>query len=586
MIQKLTITRWFRRVIFFSLLAFTIVFLLGMITVSHIVKNDEQETVHEIMQQITTLNARVLDKAISVAQYLSFSNVTMDYLTCEDEFDLISKKELLDDVTASLLSTEDQIDNILIYRSTHRIPYSARSLVDSPAFYAFAEEQEQENLARYDFSVVRQKAENSSTMYSYPVFSQKIINTHIGNGYGAFLGTLSIVLDPTYLNVILRSVNSRFVKQILVLDTTENEVMAQTGKSSLIHLNTLKTDEYIYWENIEKTDWAIGCIMDRRQIYVRYVPIFLCMFVMAFLVLFIIVVIYYVIYHSFTMPLSNLIKAIDKLAEKPGERLALYGVKDIDRLAKHVNQLLDRCDAQASKMLKLEKRQFEIAVEKKISELYVLENQISPHFLLNTLTCIGGMAIIHHVPEIARLVTGISSICHYSIRKADTVCLQDEIDNIQAFFNIVDARSPGSYSLNIQVQESLRKLSVPKMTLQPLIENAIYHGLEQQGCGDLTVSAYREKNTLYITIQDNGIGIQNEEVHRIQEQLNSSSQLEYLSLIKKKVGIVNLCRRIKLIYGEEYGIRVESELGRGTLMEVSLPAKEMESQNSGNTSFR
>jgi len=219
-----------------------------------------------------------------------------------------------------------------------------------------------------------------------------------------------------------------------------------------------------------------------------------------------------------------------------------------------------------------------IKLSTKQAELLALQNQINPHFLYNTLEAIRGDALCAGLDSVADTTEALSTFFRYTITETgNLVTLEDELENVENYFKIQKYRFGEKLSMEIHFSEgdqSELKWKLPKLTLQPIVENAIFHGLESKAEGG-KVSIYVEptRTKLRISIKDNGMGISEEKL----EELNHKLEHISVSYVSEKgnrrggIALANVCRRIKLLFGEEYGLHVYSVVGFGTNVQVSIP---------------
>lgn len=219
-----------------------------------------------------------------------------------------------------------------------------------------------------------------------------------------------------------------------------------------------------------------------------------------------------------------------------------------------------------------------IRVSTKQAELLALQNQINPHFLYNTLEAIRGDALCAGLESIADTTEALSTFFRYTITETgNLVSLEDELENVENYFKIQKYRFGEKLSMEIHFSENDRsglQWKLPKLTLQPIVENAIFHGLESKAEGG-KVSIYVEttRKKLLISVRDNGVGISEENLEKLNHKLEHIS-VSYVSEKGNKRGgiaLENVCRRIKLLFGEEYGLHVYSVVGFGTHVQVSIP---------------
>ena len=200
----------------------------------------------------------------------------------------------------------------------------------------------------------------------------------------------------------------------------------------------------------------------------------------------------------------------------------------------------------------------------------ILETQINSHFIINTLQCICGIAVSYDALPILEITDHMGKILQYSLRAPDKVTLRDELEIVTHYLGIIDIRYDNLFHWEIDVDEALYDQLLPKMTLQPLVENAVYHGLEKKGSGAIMLSASEEKGQVILQIWDNGTGIEASKLTELQTILADQDALYKASLVTKRIGLANSALRIKNLLGEKSGIRVESTPDAGTTVTIFL----------------
>ncbi|MGI6005604.1 MAG: sensor histidine kinase [Christensenellales bacterium] len=258
-----------------------------------------------------------------------------------------------------------------------------------------------------------------------------------------------------------------------------------------------------------------------------------------------------------------------------------------DRLLNHENQAIGEPYLIDDMQMVLDR--FRTATNKKYSEqtllkqieLKALQSQINPHFLYNTLEAIRGKALLEGDRDISDMTEALAILFRYSIaRFGDLVSLDEELRTLDYYLTIQKYRFRDKFKVvkHIENPERCLNTKIPKLTIQPIVENAIYHGLEtKRGHGVITISVYPVQSRLMVTISDNGVGIDEETVKKLNAQMNSDIASFAEDTGERGVGIalVNINERIKLCYGEGYGITVYSTLGAGTDVELSIPLLQM-----------
>lgn len=210
---------------------------------------------------------------------------------------------------------------------------------------------------------------------------------------------------------------------------------------------------------------------------------------------------------------------------------------------------------------------------KKQAELDALQSKINPHFLYNTLESIRGQAIVYGLSDIDVMTQALSNLFRYSVSsEGNMVALEKELNNINNYLMIQQYRFNNKFLYETHVDEDTLELQIPKLLLQPIIENAVYHGLETKvGKGTIAIHAYRTEKRLLIQIRDDGEGIPKEKLMAINDVLNNGKSHENAEKAEMNIGLVNVNERIKLNFGHEYGLRIYSAQKVGTSVEFVLP---------------
>jgi two-component system sensor histidine kinase YesM len=214
--------------------------------------------------------------------------------------------------------------------------------------------------------------------------------------------------------------------------------------------------------------------------------------------------------------------------------------------------------------------------QKRDAEMRSLQEHIKPHFLYNTLDTIHWMARKEGAEDVSGMVGALSRLFRIGLSKGqDYIPLHSELEHMTSYLQIQQTRYRDRLQYTLNIPEELQDLFVLKLLLQPLIENAIYHGIKgRRGPGHIRVEARLEHNRLLLTVQDNGAGMSNERLAEMQHLLEAPlASLEASSpgMTGKSYGMLNVQARLRLSFGDEYGIELESQEGEGTSVTIIHP---------------
>ncbi len=269
---------------------------------------------------------------------------------------------------------------------------------------------------------------------------------------------------------------------------------------------------------------------------------------------------------------------------KPMRRLALAmdQVRSLKHLTPIANTYQDELKSLVDAYNSMMGRIISLTREKNEYEWKMLQSQIGPHFLYNTLACIHSLAKRGRIAEITHAVGSLIHLLRYSFdRTSCDVALDDELRVLDSYVAIENIRYGDLFALDVRVPADLRRLRVPALLLQPVVENSIFHGFSGgDGKGRISVSAARDGSRLVITVEDDGRGIPPDKLDRLRRRLKendgSDNDVEATTVVgsgdrMNAIGLRNIERRLRVHYGEEYGLRIESRPGVGTQVSLVLP---------------
>lgn len=288
----------------------------------------------------------------------------------------------------------------------------------------------------------------------------------------------------------------------------------------------------------------------------------LMVFIIAF-VLFILSIINSYISTRITDPIKELEKAVNEIEQGNLEvEVRSAGSYEIQHLGTSIQSMARR----------IRKLMNDIVAEhesKRRSEFDTLQSQINPHFLYNTLDIIVWMIENEKQSEAVKVVTALARFFRISLSKGKSIIpVKDELEHVRNYLMIQHMRYKNKFTYDIEADEDVLELASLKLMLQPLVENAIYHGMEfMDGDGEILVRAWRREDDLYMSVSDNGLGMTREQVERLFRASDHTS-----SGRGSGIGVKNVNERIKLYFGTGYGLEILSEPDEGTTVTAHLPA--------------
>lgn len=311
------------------------------------------------------------------------------------------------------------------------------------------------------------------------------------------------------------------------------------------------------------TGWRTVGVFSMDEVMSSVNTIVYILFTCVIISLVLVVIVSFKFSRTLTNPIFKL-KRLMKQAES-GDLTVRFNFQhndEIGELGQSFNHMIARID-QLIQMVYVEQE------NKRTAEMKSLQEQIKPHFLYNTLDTISWMARDYDAEDIVRLVDALTNMFRIGLSHGkDIITVKEEITHVSNYLYIQKIRYKDKLNYVIHVDESLYAIEVPKLILQPLVENAIYHGVKaKRGGGTITITGVPEGENLVFTVQDDGAGMLQEKVEELNRRMSERSVLDE----KKSFGLFYIRERIQLCYGTGYGVHVESTLGEGTRVTITLP---------------
>ena len=350
----------------------------------------------------------------------------------------------------------------------------------------------------------------------------------------------------------------------------ENNLVAATYSDGSIEEEFNNTARTVVIKTVGYTGWKLVGVIKGTGISLNTIKTRLFIVFVIFLIVFIVVFINSYISFRVTDPIRELEKSVKKLEEGNLDAdIYMGGSYEIQHLGKSVQDMKYRIKGLMQDIVTEHE-------EKRKSEFDSLQAQINPHFLYNTLDVIVWQIENEKQSEAVHTVTALARFFRLSLGKGkNIVTVKAEIDHVKNYLMIQHMRFKNKFDYEFEVDEDVLELSSLKLMLQPLVENAIYHGMEfMDGDGLIKISTWREADELYLSVTDNGLGMTEDKVSLVLEGKSNSGNGR-----GSGIGVKNVNERIKLYFGEDYGLKIDSEPDVGTTIIIHLPAKKYEEEN-------
>lgn len=394
-------------------------------------------------------------------------------------------------------------------------------------------------------------------------FAQKLkdVYTH------KMLGMLVVDCNPSIFD--LSTANTMPDITLLTIENTATNDVLYTNYED-VHANFSEGNRKVMKQELTLEPLRLVAVIDYESLYREYNITGRMMILLCILDVIITLLLSYLFARSITRPVEHLSR---KMASQTGHTLTLSGqylnrTDEIGTLYNEYNAMVESLNAAV-------KQDYHNKLVNLDAQMKSLEARINSHFLFNTLESINSMAELEDNEQIATMSQALGNMFRYTLKtQSELVSVQDELNHVNDYVTIQQIRFDNRFRLEVDMDDAFRKEQVLKLILQPLVENALYHGLKYCSCGDLiSITGRKEENYLILHVRDNGLGMDQETQKLLQDRLmEEASFTELGQRNKQSIGLKNIHSRIELYYGRGYGLTITSEEGKYTDVQIKLPA--------------
>lgn len=496
----------------------------------------------------------------------------------------LSETSITEEITLLYDNSKDLVDNIALFSEDgemiEAVPAarlkSSADVAEEAWFQQALEKTENQHFSRPHVQYI---FENSENQYRW-VFSQSRA-VELTEGTSVAQGVLLVDISYSSLEQLFDGVSMGtggyvylissdgellYHPKMQLIDTgrvQENNYAAALYKDGTYQEEFGGEKRFVTVKSIGYTGWKVVGVTPENVVTLNGIKTRLFIVFLIVLILSILVLINSYISSRITNPIKELEKSVGVLEEGNLEApVYMGGSYEIQHLGKSISNMA----AQIRLLMKDIVSEHEA---KRKQEFDTLQSQINPHFLYNTLDIIVWMIENEQKAEAVKAVTALARFFRISLSKGKSIItVRDELEHVRNYLMIQHMRFKNKFSYEIQAEEAVLELSSLKLMLQPLVENAIYHGMEfMDGDGEIILRAWKEDAELYFEVSDNGLGMTEEQVERL-----FSSSTHVASNRGSGIGVKNVNERIKLYFGEQYGLTIDSEPDEGTRVRIHLPA--------------
>ena len=406
----------------------------------------------------------------------------------------------------------------------------------------------------------------------------------------ARIGAVVLAVDRRNIQDLL-GVNMALDGCSQVLADGEGKILAEVGPSLRGEDgrldNALLNDRQLVLESsISNNGWKLYTTLETDVISEDMLPLFYSSILIWLLLLAVVVVVLYLFRKQVLGPVRQVSHFMRHASHHTAwdhglpcvhhyEDESLETFEEFFTMEKSMNQMLDDLHQQTVALVKQQEQSHQAELLARQMEILAYRSQINPHFLYNTLDCIRGIAMSRGATEIVEISQSLSMIFRYVIKGGSFSTLGEELGHLEKYRTIIYYRFMGRITIDVQSEPDIDNIIVPRLIIQPLVENAVFHGLEGKlGEGHVQVDLKRQGDKLRILVSDDGLGMDAEALQAVEDSLKAppdSGQTYH-------VGLANIAHRLRLYYPEGGGLHIQSAPGKGTTVELILGAITEEEQ--------
>lgn len=555
------------------------------------IDNDNQLNVQQKVAYNISLYEDWTTRIVDVIKSIAYTPQVQKYLSETSQIEKYRMYRDMQRYLSNVSSLRDEIDNIA-FMDNENIVYSYNSIsarqVDNIKDFGLKAQLSREPIFTFynNYDTFRE-SNDLIILIALPVYS---IYDEYALDTGTSLGSVVLQINSQvfYDLIGLSAVQSQQGVEQYILNA-ENEIMAVIAEdaklieyfadapfaidSSSMEFNDTKI--YLAAGNLDGLDLRLMHIEDKPSVPESYLRVYVYEIILFGGLCMILIMVFFLVANGVIFPLNNLSRHIKVLRSQDNldKEIVLRGSIEIQQLEHQFNSLMNEKRELVNHLLRTQKNLYKTELVKKEMELMILKNQVNPHFLANTLEVMQGAVLREGQYDLAHMIKNLGSIFRYSLRAPEFVEIIQEIKVVEAYLEIQNVRFKNKVFWEISLEPGTENTKIPKMIIQPIVENSIHHGISiNNKTGKLNIKVYYADDKLYIVIKDNGVGINSEDLKRIQNKLDLAME----SLVRQKseaLGIVNVHERIRLIYGHKYGIKIESIEKEGTTVMIVLPGQ-------------
>jgi two-component system sensor histidine kinase YesM len=523
----------------------------------------------------------------SVAYFFSYDKYAQQYMLEENPMNRLSLSSIVASLLKNIENANADIDEVILVDNENRAIRSG-NLKEITVLNIIIKnyiDKNSKDKSLYCTPVLTNNDNEKYVAFILPIYS--VVST---SSFNKRIGTGIVLCNIKRIDKIVQNTLLEHGSFLYLFDTRHNLISASMPNSAVISndkpsglydevVKSRYSDSkrYIYKSKVVNiAGWDIISAIPKDTIAEEYRSINTFCIISIFFLIVVMSLMGLLLNNNINRPISKIVGFLKGVSgDDLHKRLDIdKSPNEIGKIINYINIMLNKTEKMTNEIIESQTVLYKTSVLKKQAELNALQSQINPHFLYNVLDCMRSIALHYGIIDIVEVATSLAKILRYSIKSCDMVMLKDEIECVQNYLNIIFIRYKNKIDVTMNIDPDLLESKTLKMILQPVVENAVYHGLEcKKGKGSLVISGGKDaEGSILFVVEDNGIGIKSDILEDLRMRLKENAD-DYIvnGHEKRSIGLANIHLRIRTAFGESYGISVESIENVNTRVIIHIP---------------